>query len=460
MDADHPDTVATNYQQGTVPDLYHNNASYTRIVVDAPAAGDYLFDVSTYDYNSSGIYRLYVNSYSNKKEGKLDLATSYEKNKLLYTHFEVTLNEGANVIVLQYNHWGNFVTFGLDERLALKDFGSTEEGVYNQADFAWNCVWVENPQETLWNPDLYPEFTYIKQDGSAEYEGAAELIFTPASDSYSLDLDIQVDVSAGLESSLAFAIDGGTRQTYAFQTPEIGTEATIHLPSWFLEDIGYEPGRENDLRITQTDGTQQIRVLGLSESTVVDARPGETTDRVISGDELKSSVLVKGRSLAIEEGIALDWSGSGIAFDITGGGDVRASFNALSNTMNTRFAVEIDGEFTGYAAPKENALIATGLSEETHRIELTKTSEANGGLTNLLSITVGEGTTIAPASEKDTKMLFLGGSIICGNQMGGRGPVPGLRQLAGQGVGRRLPGRRRLRARPHPGHPRGVRLGR
>lgn len=411
------DTVATNYQQNTVPDLYDKNASYSRIVVDAPASGDYILDVSTYNANANLSLWVYVNSYGNKTSTSLSGAGWWVKEKLEYSPLTVTLEEGVNVIVLQWNHWGNLVTFALDDRLTLKDFGSTEEGVYNQADFAWNCVWVENPQETLWNPDLYPEFTYIKQDGSAEYEGAAELIFTPASDSYSLDLDIQVDVSAGLESSLAFAIDGGTRQTYVFQTPEIGTEATIHLPSWFLEDIGYEPGRENDLRITQTDGTQQIRVLGLSESTVVDARPGETTDHVISGDELKSSVLVKGRSLAIEEGIALDWSGSGIAFDITGGGDVRASFNALSNTMNTRFAVEIDGEFTGYAAPTENALIATGLSEETHRIELTKTSEANGGLTNLLSITVGEGTTIAPASEKDTKMLFLGGSIICGNQM-------------------------------------------
>ncbi len=411
------DTVATNYQQNSVPDLYHENASYARIVVEAPAAGDYTLDVSTYDANANLSVWLYVNTYEAKTSTSLSGAGWWIKDKLEYSPLTVTLEEGANVIVLQWNHWGNLVTFGLDDRLTLKDFGSTEEGVYNQADFAWNCTWVENPQESLWNAEIYPEFTYLKQDGSAEYEGAAELIFTPASDSYSLDLDIQVDVSAGLESSLAFAIDGGTRQTYAFQTPEIGTEATIHLPSWFLEDIGYEPGRENDLRITQTDGTQQIRVLGLSESTVVDARPGETTDRVISGDELKSSILVKGRSLNIEEGIALDWSGAGIAFDITGGGDVRASFNALSNTMNTRFAVEIDGEFTGYAAPTENALIATGLSEETHRIELTKTSEANGGLTDLLSLTVSEGATIAPAPEKERKMLFLGGSIVCGNQM-------------------------------------------
>ena len=404
-----PNTIAVDTEASSAPALDSTTASFFRIVVEAPSAGIYSIELSTFSATWQMPLMVYVNG-GTGKAASLNSTTWWQEGKLEYSSINVSLSEGRNVIIIQYYKYGNIVTYSLPEALSLVDFGSDEPGIYNQADFVFGeCRQIEGTDLFDANaPITYGDLRY--NTGNWEWKGTAGLRFTPLDTTRSLDVDVSV-TGSGLEGTLGVKLNDGDIFNVTFPIDE----DTVHIPSYTLEEHGWKAGEENEIFFLNPVSGQTLSILGMSESIVSDAKPGE--GKVYEGAELKSSILVKGRSLEIEEGIALDWSGSGIAFDITGGGDVRASFNALSNTMNTRFAVEIDGEFTGYAAPTENALLATGLSEETHRIELTKTSEANGGLTNLLSITVGEGATIAPASEKETKMLFLGGSIVCGNQM-------------------------------------------
>ena len=419
------ETVATNYQQNNVFDLYHENSSYSRIVVEAPAAGSYQISLSTFDATWQMPVIVYTNSYENVLNTTLSQTTWWNKTELQYSTIPVTLNEGRNVIVIQYNSWGNLVTFTLPEELTLVDFGSNEEGVYNQADFAWNCTWVENPQESLWNPDIYPEFTYIKNDGSTEYEGAAEINFTSQSTTESLDFTIQADVLSGLEATLRFTVNGAASD-YTFNVSDLGSRVDVHLPSYFLDEIGFAGGTETNLRISNPNGGQEIRIIEMRESSVIDEEPVVVEGVKYEGESLKNAVLVHGRSLPLEDGIALDWSGAGIEFDVTGGGSVRGAFTLDGNSSNTRFVVEINGEFSHYFVPGSDVLMLSDLPSESTHVRLYKTSEANGNLVSLNSLTHflpegAEGSITKATDTSTSKMLFLGASIISGNQMNADG---------------------------------------
>lgn len=419
------DTVATNWQQSNFFDLYHENSSYSRIVVEAPAAGSYQISLSTFDATWQMPVIVYTNSYENVLNTTLSQTAGWNKTELQYSTIPVTLNEGRNVIVIQYNSWGNLVTFTLPEELTLVDFGSNEEGVYNQADFAWNCTWVENPQESLWNPDIYPEFTYIKNDGSTEYEGAAEINFTPQSTTESLDFTIQADVLSGLEATLRFTVNGAASD-YTFNVSDLGSRVDVHLPSYFLDEIGFAGGTETNLRISNPNGGQEIRIIEMRESSVIDEEPVVVEGVKYEGESLKNAVLVHGRSLPLEDGIALDWSGAGIEFDVTGGGSVRGAFTLDGNSSNTRFAVEINGEFSHYFVPGSDVLMLGDLPSESTHVRLYKTSEANGNLVSLNSLTHflpegAEGSITKATDTSTSKMLFLGASIISGNQMNADG---------------------------------------
>ena len=418
-------TIATNYQQNSIPSLYASTASYIRFVVEAPAAGTYNIALSTYDATADLPVIVYTNSYENALSTTLGETSWWNKTELQYSTISLNLEEGKNAIVIQFNSWGNLVTLSLDDTLTLVDFSSQEDGVYNQADFTWNCTWVENPEESLWNPDIFPEFTYLKQDGSSEYEGAATLSFAPQNDTKSLDFVIQVDETTGLENTLRFSLDG-VEGDYTFVSQNQGGEETLHLPSYFLEDLGFVAGEETKLRITNPVSSQEIRVLEMRESNVIDEEPVVVEGIVYEGEALKNALLVHGRSLPLEQGIALDWSGAGIEFNVEGGGEVRGNFDVISNSSNTRFAVEINGEFSHYFAPGSDSLIVSNLPEELTRIRLYKTSEANGNLVTLNSLThvpltEGEGVLSKVESTTTKKMLFLGASIICGNQMNADG---------------------------------------
>lgn len=414
-------TMATNYQQSSMPDLYSDTASESRIVVNAPEAGTYNYDISTYNATWQLPVKVYVNSYENVTSTILSNTTWWNAKQLQYSTIPLELEKGLNVIVLQFNDWGNLVTFRLPSDLELVKFPGSGAGVYSGTDFHYSETYVENIKEDIWNPNAPLSYSYLRENSSSEYESAVYVDIENAETTKSLDFTVQVDKkSSNASSSLEVQLGlDGPIVDFPIDVPQTGKPFTVNMPSYLLEEAGFAGGNPMTLRITNGDSSQEIKLISIAESTVETPDPLGEGRRLVSGDELRSSVKINGRSLELESGnIALDWSGSGIEFNLEGKGDVIASFTSLSNSSNTRFVVEVDGGEPKYVYPTRDAVLAEDLADGKHVIRLTKTSEANGNLYELSGLYVDKDAKITPVAERDTKFLFLGASIVCGNQMG------------------------------------------
>lgn len=412
--------METNYQQGSVPNLYSEEASLSRIVVNAPTAGTYDYEISTYNATADFPVDIYVNSFDNKITTTLDNTTWWNKDGLQYSKVSLDLQEGLNVIVLQFNKWGPLATFRLPSELELVDLGSDLAGVYAGTDLHYAETYIDNPEESLWDANSALPYSYLRSNSSSSYESAIYVELSPSETTKSLDFTVQVD-QANAEGRAALSIqlglDGPTLD-FDFDVPETGIPFTVHMPSNLLEKWGFAGGNPMTLRMSSKDSSQQVRVLSVAESELETADPAASGRIYLAGDKLRSSVKVNGRSLELENGIALDWSGSGLEFDLEGKGDVVANFYLSNNSNNTRFVVEIDGGEPTYVVPTAETYLATDLPEGRHNIRITKTSEANGNLSQLVSLQVDAAAKLTPVAERETKFLFLGASIVCGSQMG------------------------------------------
>lgn len=408
-------TVATNYQADNAHGFYTDNASYSRLVVEVEAAGTYDYGISTYDATADFPVNIYVNSYANKTSTILDNATWWQKNNLEYSTIPVELNEGRNVIVTQTWKWGNLVTFTLPETVKVVSFGSETEGTYSGTDLIRAEMYVEDPQTNVWDGSKALTYKELRYDASDEYRGATFVNLDLAETTKSLDFEVQVDQWSGELASLELQANGKSTAITFGDGTTTGEPFVAHVPSYALEELGISGEGKYSLRIINTDSAQKVRLNSITESTAVDVVSG----KVIAGDKLKSSVKINGRSLDLADGgIALDWSGSGVEFVMEGQGDVIANFSSKGNSSNTRFVVEVDDQDPVYVTPSAASVLASDLPEGTHTFRLTKTSEAAGNLYQLNSLTVDKDATLTPAEERDTKFLFLGASIVCGNQMG------------------------------------------
>lgn len=409
-----PYTFATNYQQNSMPSLLSNTSTYARLVVNAPTAGAYTYRISTYNSAASMPVRLFVNSLTEYTEHTLS-STWWNANALEYTDLTINLQEGVNVLITQWNDWGNLVTFSLPEDLTIVKFGSDIAGVYEGTDIARSETYIDDPQGTLLSQKAlgYQEFRY---NGSAEYESAALVEISPQNNTKSLDLDLTIGSLAGETGNLEVEVMN-TGKAFEFQFESTTGEAMVNIPSYKLEEAGFFDGQPSIIRISSPIDSQNIRLNAVHESTFVTDDPFSNS-KTVQGQELRDSVKINGRSLDLGDGsIPLDWSGSGIEFNLRGKGDVVADFSSTENTSNTRFVVEIDDSEPVYVVPTSITYLAKGLPDGDHRIRITKTSEANGNLYTLHSLTVDKEAVISPVSERQTKFLFLGASIVCGNQL-------------------------------------------
>ena len=411
-------TASTNYQQsGEMGTLDEANPTFSRIVVNAPTAGTYSYGISTYDATSNLAMRVYVNSVTEYSNVNLSNTTWWNKTGLQYSEFDVELEQGLNYIIVQWNSWGNLVTFTLPEELTLVDYGSDEEGTYSGTDIKFAETYIDDPLVSLADTSSSLPYQELRYDASEEYEGAAYVEITPMDTTNSLDLTISSE-TAGTGMSLEVKVmETGKSFVHTFDIEEAGVETVVNIPSYQLEAAGFFDNATSTIRVSNPVSGQKIRLTKVEESLSITDDP-LAEYKTIAGDELKSSVKVNGRSLDLEGGIALDWSGSGIEFILNGGGDVIADFsNEGSNASNTRFVVEIDGQDPVYVYPSAVTYIAEGLEEGTHTIRLTKTSEAHGNLYQLNSLRIDKDAIISKATDRDTKFLFIGASIVCGNQL-------------------------------------------
>ena len=133
--------------------------------------------------------------------------------------------------------------------------------------------------------------------------------------------------------------------------------------------------------------------------------------------ELQTESLVKfrGRNLVVDDAITFDYTGSGFEFVYEGEGTIRAN---LTTTGTEKFAIDVDGtvRYESFNSKTGNIYLAENLANGKHTIKVYKTQEAMTGLAQLNYLMYDENATLSP-TETDYKILVIGASTTCGNQM-------------------------------------------
>ena len=400
----------TNWQQDLMPNLSSNEASYSRWVIEAPSAGAYQAVI----HYASGDYAM--NVYTNSQDNVQSL--TLPSNNWAGGSSQITLNleEGKNVVVFQVNQWGRVETLDLPNELNVSFPSSIEEGTYQQEDMLFQATHLSD-FSLLFDAEADISYGGLPYDTSADYEGAAILFLTPASSTHSLDVDLTV--LSGSNATLRVEI-GGIEAGFNVDLSSypVGEKVTVHLPSYQLDRIGFLAEEENYMRLSGDTSGASIQIHEVRESSEVDEDPASGL-KVISAEELKNLVTIHGRSLEITGEIPTDWSGSGISFVHHGSGDILLNASVLGNNQNSRYAVEVDGEFSHYVSLSSSMTLFTDLPEGERTISLYKTSEAAGNLASITSLLIDEEASITkPSQQEDSlKFEFLGDSITAANQI-------------------------------------------
>ncbi len=143
--------------------------------------------------------------------------------------------------------------------------------------------------------------------------------------------------------------------------------------------------------------------------------PERVTEYALNAE---SPVLVTGRTISLDTGLALDLSASSMRFYTTGGGDVSLK-GTVGGENQLYFTVYIDGERqpTRVMFPKGESeqVIAKDLSNEKHLIEIVRQTEGQFGTFTAEKITMKGSLFGNKPAEKKLYIEFIGDSITCGN---------------------------------------------
>ena len=405
-------------------DIESDSVSYARIILNAPFTGEYNMSLQAKEFDKTYPFRVYVNEKTVSKAINVSIDDEtyvWATEERSTTNFKVNLKKGKNVVLVQVNNWGGATSFTIPKEVEVVKAKGGLDGAYTKDDFIYQATFLDENVD-LFNPESDVKYQPLKYDANYSYEAAAILHFTPKATTASFDVTYKVSAkdnnAAGM--TLRLGTNANNSYTFDFSSDNIGVEKTFHIPSYVLDEMGFVANTKTNLRLSSSAG--YLDVIKVTESTVSDVEPGGL--RTVKVNEIRNNAVINGRNIYDEGSIGLDWTAAGIEFDITGGGNVYANLREVADAFGsintsaggTRFAVEIDKVFQGYVRPTTKTVLAEGLSSTKHNIAIYKTSEAAGGLVDLLSLKIDANATINKP-QKDYKFEILGDSFTCGNQI-------------------------------------------
>ena len=134
--------------------------------------------------------------------------------------------------------------------------------------------------------------------------------------------------------------------------------------------------------------------------------------------ELETRVKLLGRAAFTEQGIACDWSASGIAFTVFCGGTISVDMDASSN-RNTFFRLYIDGTEAAERfslMEKKTYILAEALPEGEHSVMLIRDTAVHFRTCFIRGITLNcDPSTLRPMPDAGLLIDFIGTSITCGS---------------------------------------------
>ncbi len=176
---------------------------------------------------------------------------------------------------------------------------------------------------------------------------------------------------------------------------------------------------------TDTTGTTEVSATPeVSESTQEETQkqpeeppydPERITEYALNAD---SPVFVTGRTVELSEGIALDLSAASMRFRTSRAGDV--SLKGVAEGDNELyFTVYVDGvrvcDRVMFPKGESTQVIAKGLSDETHLIEIVRQTEGQYGCFTAEALIMKGSTLGTKPAQRKLYIEFVGDSITCGS---------------------------------------------
>ena len=200
-----------------------------------------------------------------------------------------------------------------------------------------------------------------------------------------------------------------------------GTDESVYFTLFKLTGI---PDGDLDTPITVSafwvtlDGT---KVYSKTDLTVTYNSLSGSVTRIYSLDTYRDRVKVQGRSATAVEGVAVDWSGSALEFNVECGGNVYVSaIGSYATSLGSGisdFTVYVDGVKTRTVrvnkGVNEDILVAENLAEGVHSLRLTKWAHAESAQITFTSVKC-DGALLDRPADKDLYIEFIGDSITCG----------------------------------------------
>ena len=378
--------------------------SFTRFVVNAETAGKHkvFFKLGVQTGNQPNAY--ISDSAATRAANNHQVSCEKPIETTAYSgvdnYYEFDFKQGKNVFLVEYI-WNatEFKRILLPESVTPVD--TNEPQTYYGMNADVNSV-VFLSSSDLFNPDaimdmgqLYPE-NYT--DGNLHYAPNSSMTFT-INEGTDFEVTAFASNSSSAAKTLNYVIDNGSTQTYSVPANANNTSFSLGNLSAGAHTIKFSAASD--------DAGPRLTVHKLTTTLLAPV----TT---LSISEIRQQTKILGRTFADTNYIALDYSLSGLEFDYVGGGYIFADFDIISNSNNTRFAVEIDYNDAFYVTVASRVAIATNLDDGFHHIAFYKTSEAYGNQINLVSLSCTQGGVISKPVDHKVKLEVIGDSISCG----------------------------------------------
>lgn len=418
-----PNTTGVN--PGEAVGVYWNNkdtfpstlasSSFTRMVVEAPEDGIYPIEVVYY----AGKYpfRVYVNGTLTAD----DVLPGNDWGRATKS-YDVQLKAGKNVLIFAVAAWGCFDCVMLPKELKTVE-KADEADKYYAINSTLQSVYLL-PETELHNPEaeLYPQtFTYDTDD---EYIGKATFNVS-ALEGYSLTFSYYATAAnSDGTANIACAVNGEAKFIVNVPADELNTPLEYTIDATTLVENGLQDGN-NIIEFIPVSQTAKVGLHYITLQKSDDYVPVEKN--VKTGVELRDYISYRGRTLDVGTSVSFDWSGNGFAFNYEGKGDIVATITT-SGRDTTRIAIYVDDENRTTTNSEKRVVkvlpsgtskvkLASNLPEGKHTIEVLKVTEACGSLAQLDSIAYDIDGKISKWKAPDYKMLVVGGSVSCGNQI-------------------------------------------
>ena len=179
-------------------------------------------------------------------------------------------------------------------------------------------------------------------------------------------------------------------------------------------------GNSQDTDTSGTSDTSAPETSSATETSPEPETPAAYDPERVTEYELnaESPVLVTGRTISLDAGLALDLSASAMRFRTTGGGDVSLKGN-VGGENEIYFTVYIDGERQPtrlmFPEGESTQVLAKDLANERHLIEIVRQTEGQFGTFTAEKITMKGSLFGNKPAEKKIYIEFIGDSITCGN---------------------------------------------